>query len=194
MAHDKALNLKSTGFTLIEVLITVVILSIGLLGMAGIQIQGLRGTSSSTVRSQATILANDIAERIRMNLDGLNVASNPLNADYTNVNIVTNAQGVQNFPCDPATAPTFCSVTVNNNTVASCNAAEMAAFDIYEFACGLDHTSGVQNLLPNGAASISCNTVNCPPGSELTITVSWSETETTDGSQQIKNISMVIIP
>ena len=194
MAPHKTLNLKNSGFTLIEVLVTVVILSIGLLGMAGIQIQGLRGTTSSTVRSQATILANDIAERIRMNLDGLQVDGDPLNADYSNVNILTDAQGVQNFPCGSGNAPTFCSVTSNNNTVAACNAAQMAAFDIYEFACGLGHTGGVQNLLPSGSASITCNTAGCPPGSELTITVRWSEIRTRDSAQVIQNISMVIIP
>ena len=194
MKSSKTYFNQSNGFTLIEVLITVVILSIGLLGMAGIQIQGLRGTTSSTVRSQATILANDIAERIRMNQDGMHLDGSPLNGDYTNVNISTDDQGNVSPPCNAATAPTFCSASPGNQVVASCNASEMAAFDIYEFACGLDHASGVQNLLPGGSATISCNTVNCPPGSELTINISWSETNTNDGTQAIKNLSMVIIP
>jgi len=108
MKSSKTYFNQSNGFTLIEVLITVVILSIGLLGMAGIQIQGLRGTTSSTVRSQATILANDIAERIRMNQDGMHLDGSPLNGDYTNVNISTDDQGNVSLPCNAATAPTCC--------------------------------------------------------------------------------------
>jgi type IV pilus assembly protein PilV len=199
MIYQKTFFNKSSGFTLIEVLITVVILSIGLLGMAGIQIQGLRGTTSSTVRSQATILANDIAERIRMNVDGLNIDGDPVNSDYTNVNIAVDEQGNSTIPCNAASAPTFCTATPGNSDIDACNAAQMAAFDIYEFACGLGHNGGIQNLLPSGSANISCNAVGCPPGSEVTIDVSWIETNTSgdpqqNGAQQIKTISMVIIP
>ena len=184
---------KVSGFTLIEVLITVVILSIGLLGMAGIQIQGLRGTTSSTVRSQATILANDLAERIRMNNGGVFITGAPANSHYSNVNIT------QNFNCGAGVAPTFCSVTsaiASTDTINACTSSEMAAFDIYEFACGLGHDTGVRNLLPTGTANISCNDVlnGCPPGSELTLNISWTEISATNGNQEIKTLSMVIIP
>jgi type IV pilus assembly protein PilV len=55
------------GFTLIEVLVTIVVVSIGLLGLAGLQINGLRANVSSEARSKATLLANDIIERMRAN-------------------------------------------------------------------------------------------------------------------------------
>ncbi|MCB1919532.1 MAG: type IV pilus modification protein PilV [Candidatus Competibacteraceae bacterium] len=58
---------KQTGFTLIEILVTVVVLAIGLLGLAGLQATALRFNSSASQRSQATILAYDIMERIRAN-------------------------------------------------------------------------------------------------------------------------------
>lgn len=58
---------RQKGFTLIEVLITVVILAIGLLGLAGLQLNGLRFTHSAYQRSQATILTNDILDRMRVN-------------------------------------------------------------------------------------------------------------------------------
>ena len=57
-----------TGFTLMEVLIAVLILSIGLLGLASLQANGLRSNFSSYARSQAVILANDMADRMRANL------------------------------------------------------------------------------------------------------------------------------
>ncbi len=58
-------NLK--GFTLIEVLVALLILSIGLLGLAGLQVSGLRSNHSAYVRSQAVMLAQDMADRMRSN-------------------------------------------------------------------------------------------------------------------------------
>lgn len=56
-----------SGVSLLEVLLTVVILSIGILGMIGLQAQALRASHSSLYRSQAAYLAENIAERMRAN-------------------------------------------------------------------------------------------------------------------------------
>lgn len=56
------------GFTLIEVLVAVVILGIGLTGIAGLQIMSLRGSQQAYQRTQATLLAYDIVDRMRANL------------------------------------------------------------------------------------------------------------------------------
>ncbi len=58
---------RSRGFTMIEVLIAVLILAIGLLGVAGVQLLSMQQTSNANVRSQVTLYAQDIAERIRAN-------------------------------------------------------------------------------------------------------------------------------
>ncbi|MDD5033547.1 MAG: type IV pilus modification protein PilV [Methylococcaceae bacterium] len=58
---------KPRGFTLLEVLITVLVLSIGLLGLAGLQITGLKNDQSAYYRSQATMLAYDILDVLRSN-------------------------------------------------------------------------------------------------------------------------------
>jgi type IV pilus assembly protein PilV len=55
------------GFTLIEVLVTMVILSVGLLGMAALQLTGIRNNQGSAMRTQATMLAYDIVDRMRAN-------------------------------------------------------------------------------------------------------------------------------
>ena len=67
--HEKQTTLykQQHGFTLIEVLVSVVILSIGLLGLAGLQTTGLRNNQSAYFASQAAIYANDIFERMRIN-------------------------------------------------------------------------------------------------------------------------------
>lgn len=55
------------GVSLLEVLITLVILTIGLLGLAGLQTVSLQLNQGALVRSQASNLAYDITERIRAN-------------------------------------------------------------------------------------------------------------------------------
>ncbi|MBP6711125.1 MAG: type IV pilus modification protein PilV [Propionivibrio sp.] len=56
-----------TGFTLIEVLVSIVIVSFGLLGVAGLLSTGLKSTQGSLQRTQASLLAYDMADRMRMN-------------------------------------------------------------------------------------------------------------------------------
>ncbi|MCO6413924.1 MAG: type IV pilus modification protein PilV [Thiogranum sp.] len=58
---------SARGFTLIEILVSVLILSIGLLGLASLQANGLKNNYGAYARSQAIILANDMADRIRAN-------------------------------------------------------------------------------------------------------------------------------
>ncbi|HFD80827.1 MAG TPA: type IV pilus modification protein PilV [Gammaproteobacteria bacterium] len=55
------------GFTLIEVLVAVIVLSIGLLGLAGLQATGLKNNHSAYLRSQAVTYAYDITDRMRAN-------------------------------------------------------------------------------------------------------------------------------
>jgi len=58
---------RGRGFSLIEVLVALLVLSIGLLGLAALQVQGLRFNHDALVRTQATNLAYDIVDRMRAN-------------------------------------------------------------------------------------------------------------------------------
>lgn len=58
---------RQHGATLIEVLIAVVVLSIGLLGLAGLQATSVKSNHSAYQRSQATLFAYDLADRMRAN-------------------------------------------------------------------------------------------------------------------------------
>ena len=58
---------SQSGFSLIEVLVAIVVLSIGLLGLAGLQATGLRQNQSASYRSTATVLAYDIVDAMRAN-------------------------------------------------------------------------------------------------------------------------------
>jgi type IV pilus assembly protein PilV len=60
------------GFTLIEVLVAILVLAIGLLGLAGLQVSALRNNQSAYLRSEATRLAYDLSDRMRANYVGVN--------------------------------------------------------------------------------------------------------------------------
>lgn len=62
---------RQHGFSLLEILIALVILSIGLLGLAALQTMSLRMGHDSYQRTQATMLAYDMVDRIRANPAGL---------------------------------------------------------------------------------------------------------------------------
>lgn len=58
---------RVSGFTLIEVLIALIIMSVGMLGIAGLYVHSLQAGSTSLFRHNAVTLAGDIADRIRAN-------------------------------------------------------------------------------------------------------------------------------
>lgn len=60
-------NGRQHGFTLVEVLVALIVLAIGLLGLANLQVVGLRNTHGAYLESQATLLAYDMMDRIRSN-------------------------------------------------------------------------------------------------------------------------------
>ena len=61
------LSQRTRGFTLVEVLVALVVLAVGLLGVAVLIVGSLRGTRLALERTQAANLASDMLERIRAN-------------------------------------------------------------------------------------------------------------------------------
>jgi type IV pilus assembly protein PilV len=71
-------NIKSQlGFSMVEILVSILILSFGLLGLAALQAVGMKNSHSAYYRNQATIVAHEIIDRIRANpgLANANVAN-----------------------------------------------------------------------------------------------------------------------
>jgi type IV pilus assembly protein PilV len=60
------------GFSLLEVLIALLIFSLGLLGMAGLMVVSVKTNQSAYLRTQASFLAQSMVDRIRMNLGQVN--------------------------------------------------------------------------------------------------------------------------
>lgn len=77
------------GFTLIEVMVAVLILAVGLLGMAGLHARLINGQFEAHQRAQALMLVEEMASRIRANPDGARAGS----YDVTNQSLTGNASG-----------------------------------------------------------------------------------------------------
>lgn len=92
MPNSNRIRTGQRGFTMIELLIAVLVLSIGLLGLAALQAQALRNNQSSYHRTQATILAYDMIDRARANREGLDNGNYHLPAN-TQVNGCTSTPG-----------------------------------------------------------------------------------------------------
>lgn len=59
--------MKQSGFTLLEVLVAMLVMAIGLLGLAGLTTSSMRNNLSASHRTQATWMAYDIVDRMRAN-------------------------------------------------------------------------------------------------------------------------------
>lgn len=70
---------QQKGFTLLEVLVAIVVLSVGLLGLAGLMATSLRNTHSAYQRTQAAWLAYDVIDRMRINRTAALAAANNYN-------------------------------------------------------------------------------------------------------------------
>ena len=88
------------GFTLVEALVSMVILAVGLLGIAGMQAKGLKSTGNANSITRASHLAENIIERMR---------GNPQGVDGGNYN-VSPVNGTT--PTDPKCLPTCTSATL----------------------------------------------------------------------------------
>jgi len=107
------------GFTMIEVLVTLVIMMIGLLGIAGLMAQGQRASFEAYQRQQALALANDMAERIKANRPG---------ADTTAVTSTYDAQGV--IVGDGTRFAQLELGAIPNCITGNCTAADVVRYDV----------------------------------------------------------------
>ena len=125
------------GFTLLEVLVALLIFSLGLIGIAGLLTVSVVTNHSAYLRTQAIFLAQGMADRMHANPLGLWNSSYQLNT-----------------PTTPPTAPTgatpTASANVQNCLTASCTYAQVATRDLQVWQ------NELLTFLPNAGVAIKC--------------------------------------
>jgi len=147
-----------SGYSLIEVLIAAFLLSFSILGIAGLQVIGMKGTHQSLMKQQAVGIVQNITERMRANSTSLS------SYEFNSAAISCGA------------APLDC-------TANKCTLAQIATFDINNIVCGYGNNPNSAALKPSsgpgvlldGALEVACIPAgNCATG-DVRITVSWKE-------------------
>ena len=137
-----------------EVLVALAVLSIGLLGMAGMQLFSMKNSHSAYLQSQATFFAYDLIDKMRANPVGFD------NGDYD-----TSYLSVSSAP------------NCQTNT-ANCSTADLAKFELAQWKCALGSYENdtactapfdLTSVLPNGDGEVVRD------GDDVTITVRWGE-------------------
>ena len=115
-SHKPILSMR--GFTMIEILVTLVILMIGLLGIAGLMAQGQRASFEAYQRQQALAFANDMAERIKANRPGVDDTA------------VTTTYAAAVPLATPTGDGTRFDALATNCATTNCNTTDMVLYDI----------------------------------------------------------------
>lgn len=150
---------KFSGFTLLEVLITLVVMSIGLLGLAALQVSSLRNNQSAEQRSQATELAYSMSDRMRVN--GAYIKSNLGGNNYVALSAAL------------ATSQASC------NSSPGCDSTSMAQHDLFEW------NRNIESVLPGGVGEISVS--GALSEAVYTINVKWVEVDISGSVRTFNN-------
>ncbi len=160
---------------MIEVLITLFILSIGLLGVASMQFVGSFSNKDALARTQAVLVAQQMSERLR---------ASTVHSQFTDGFVVDNAYFEPNnynfvgLSCAGGTTPYSCyclaiPAGVPDCQTNTCSAAEVARFDAYQMSCAAVESN------PDASIEVACDDNNigdadlCTAGSIHRINVSW---------------------
>ncbi|MGH8225597.1 MAG: type IV pilus modification protein PilV [Gammaproteobacteria bacterium] len=153
-----SLRQDARGFSLIEVLIALVIIMIGLLGVAGLQAIGVRSSAQAHLRTLAALDAHSLAASMRANRVYWTDA-----AAQANVSILASAAGT--VTVSPVIA------TASDCTAMTCTAAETAAYDLVNWGDLLkDMQHGASASITRIAAADAGTSAYA-----YAVTVSWSE-------------------
>ncbi len=159
---------RTDGFTIVEVLISLLILSAGLMGLAGLQVVGLQNTLGGAQRTQAAFLAYDITDRMRTNTAAVTAGSYNLAAPGT---AVMGGMGMGTAVPNPIVLVDCFGAAAN------CSATQMAAHDLGQWQTQLGA------YLNTGTGAIA--TVDNGTTTLVTISIQWADAYTVDAGNEI---------
>ena len=166
---------KQQGVGLIEVLVTMFILAIGLLGVAALQFTGSFANKDAISRTQSEFVAAQVAERLRAAArvatvgDGIVVNNQYFNASNYNFTGLTCSGSTHPYKCFCLSRPSG----VPNCETATCNELDMAKYDGWALSCAAVQTN------PQTTLSLTCTDTNvadvysCSAGSRLQVILAW---------------------
>ena len=159
---------RPLGFSLVEVMVALIIICVGLLGIAKLQALMLSNTGASRMRALAALEASSIAATMHADRDYW--AGTP--AATTTVDDTAATKGVTSTDSNLQTTPD-CKAAGSD---APCSAVKMAAYDLQNWLNDMYVT------LPASTSKIICATnivVSC------TITITWQENVVASNSQEV---------
>ena len=159
---------RARGFSLVEVMVALLVISIGLLGIAKMQALALSNTSGARLRSLAAIEAASLAATMQ--------ADRNYWAAITAKTTATIANGAVTDASDSALKTTAACQKPIGSAIAPCNVTTMAAYDLQQWAAALQ---GVLGSNGNGAnaASVTCTTATTTDPVSCMITINWTESQ-----------------
>lgn len=134
------MHMRQRGFSLIEVIITMFIVAIGVLGLAGLQARALNAEIESVSRGQAMLMVNELADRMEANLaniSGYNQSGVTYGVGHTNTCVTSNAT-------DLAAQATCCKLTTDGGTQTSIAGRDLCEWDLA--LQGIGTSSGANKL------------------------------------------------
>lgn len=182
------INSKQRGVGILEVLIALVVVSVGVLGLAGMQLNGMRVAKGSYNRSQAVLYTETIIAQMRANPDGVELG----------LYKALNSAGVD---CDVKPVKYCSAYPGSSSTTPECvSIADRVENDFFSVVCG--HWSGsagengVKDNLPEGVITIACDGGCAAVNSTYTVAINWTETEVADGEDvaSTKQVTMRVLP
>jgi type IV pilus assembly protein PilV len=175
-APHRTLPSRSAGFSLVEVMVALVVCSIGLLGLAKMESLALSSTSVAGFRAIAAIEASSLASAMHANPGYWAGGFAPATTTVT-----YSSSGVATIS-DTGLAATATCQTAGTG---SCAPAAMAAYDVQQWAIDL------QKVLPASIATINCSTNGFPV--TCTVQIQWLENAVAGDSRQT-NIGALTAP
>lgn len=160
---------RQHGVGLIEILVAIIILAVGFLAAARMQVTGMRFSQSAYYESQAYFMAGDMIARMRANVAGVKAGA------YDSLQTAASL-------ADPGCGAKMCSPT------------EIASQDLYDWSrhlhSSVDNTSFVA-LLPSSTAVVAKGQVSDLGNGLRSVTITWADEHDSDDATGTLRVDLI---
>lgn len=169
MYISKSRSHQQKGVGLVEILVAVVIMAVGLLAAAQMQVNGMRFSQSAYFESQAYFMAGEMIARMRGNVAGVRSGA---------YDSMTTATGLADPGCDAAL----------------CTPSQIAAQDRYDWSQSLYATSeeaGFLPLLPSSSTVVAGGQVNRLATGQYSVSIVWADEHDSDDGKSTLRVDLI---